>query len=109
MVPTAEAPYRRRLDTAFRQAGVEPPQHLVESLSVLVNARLLQESDMLGVMPHSVAQQYADAGTLRILPTRLPPPSGPVGVISAAGPQSPAAAAFLSTLRETVHELPRAR
>jgi len=101
IVPAADAPYRRRLDAAFRQAGVAPPRRLVESVSIAVNKMLVQKSDMLGVMPRDVAREYAALGLLRILPTKLPPPSGPVGVITAAGrPLPPAATDLLQALRE---------
>jgi DNA-binding transcriptional LysR family regulator len=101
IVPAPDAPYRRRLDAAFRQAGVAPPQRLVESVSVAVNKMLVQRSDMLAVMPRTVAREYAALGLLRILPVKLPPPSGPVGVITAIGrPLTPAAADLVQALRE---------
>ena len=58
IVPAADAPYRRRLDAAFRQAGVAPPRKLVESVSVAVNKMLVQRSDLLGVMLPDSAQAY---------------------------------------------------
>jgi DNA-binding transcriptional LysR family regulator len=52
IVPAPDAPYRRRLDAAFRQSGVAPCRgSLVESVSVAVNKMLVQKTDMLGVMP----------------------------------------------------------
>jgi DNA-binding transcriptional LysR family regulator len=108
IVPAPDAPYRRRLEAAFRQAGVAPPQRLVESVSVAVNKMLVQRSDMLGVMPRDVAREYAALGLLRILPVKLPPPSGPVGVITAIGrPLPPAAADLVQALRETARAAAR--
>ena len=105
IVPAADAPYRRRLDAAFRQAGVAPPRRLVESVSVVVNKMLVQRSDMLGVMPRTVAREYAALGLLRILPLRLPQPSGPVGVITAAGrPLPPGGAGLIQALREAARQ-----
>ncbi len=105
IVPTPEAPYRRRLDAAFRQAGVEPPHRLVESLSILVNRMLVQETDMLAVMPREVARSHAASAAVRILPVALPPPSGPVGVITVAGRALPPAAIdFVHCLREAARE-----
>lgn len=103
--PAPEAPYRRRLDAAFQQAGVAPPRRLVESVSVAVNKMLVQKTDMLGVMPRDVAREYAALGLLRILPVRLPPPSGPVGVITATGrPLPPGGAELIQALREAARQ-----
>lgn len=105
IVPAADAPYRRRLDAAFRQAGAAMPRRLVESVSVAVNKMLVQRSDMLGVMPRTVAREYAALGLLRILPLKLPPPSGPVGVITPVGrPLPPAGAELIQALREAARQ-----
>jgi DNA-binding transcriptional LysR family regulator len=107
IVPAPDAPYRRRLDAAFRQAGIAPPRRLVESVSVVVNKMLVQKSDMLGVMPRTVAREYAALGLLRILPLKLPPPSGPVGVITAIGrPLPPGAPDLIQALREAARRRP---
>ena len=105
IMPTPEAAYRRRLDAAFRQAGVEPPQRIVESLSILTNTMLVQETDMLAVMPVKVARHYVDLGAIRILPVKLPAPSGPVGVITLLGvPLTPAATYLVQMLREIARQ-----
>ncbi len=109
IVPTPDAPYRKRLDAAFRQAGVEPPQRIVESLSVQVNATLMRETEMLGVMPRDVARHYADLGLIAVLPVTLPPPSGPVGVIRAQGRPLPAAALDLIDALRDVAGAPTVR
>jgi DNA-binding transcriptional LysR family regulator len=110
IVPAADAPYRRRLDAAFRQAGVAPPRRLVESVSVAVNKMLVQKTDMLGVMPRDVAHEYAALGLLRVLPVKLPPPSGPVGVITAVGrPLPPATLDLIQALRDTARAASRRR
>ncbi len=82
VLPTPETAYRHRIDAAFRQSGVEPPAELVESMSILTNATLLEESDMLGVMPLNTARHYARSGSLAVLKVPLPLPSGPVGIIA---------------------------
>ncbi len=105
ILPTPEAAYRKRLEGAFREAGVEPPLRVVESMSILTNTMLVQETDTLGVMPRDVAELYAGVGLVRILPVRLPAPSGPVGVITAAGrPLPPAATDLIQALREAALE-----
>ena len=108
ILPTPDTAYRHRIDAAFRQSGVEPPAQLVESMSILTNTTLLQESDMLAVMPLNIARQYAKAGTLALVRVPLPLPSGPVGIITRAD-QAPVPALddLIAALRATGRALPR--
>jgi DNA-binding transcriptional LysR family regulator len=107
ILPGPDTAYRHRMDAAFRQAGVEPPARLVESVSILTNTTLLQETDMLGVLPVNVAGHYAALGTLAVLPVALPPPSGPVGTITRAGAvASPPVEQLLQALRDTGRQMP---
>lgn len=85
ILPLPETAYRQRIDAAFRNEGVDPPAQLVESVSILTNTMLLQETDMLGVLPFNVARHYVAAGSVRVLDVRLPEPSGPVGMITLDG------------------------
>ena len=103
ILPTPDSIYRKRLDEAFRKSGANPPHSVVESISILTNMLLIQESDMLAVMPGKVAKHYADLGELQILSIKPPTPSGPVGIISVLGrPLSPAAIDFIQALRESI-------
>ena len=105
-MPTTESEYRHRLDAAFRQDGVEPPVHVIESMSILTNATLLQESDMLGVMPLNVARYYRKLGLLDPLDVPSPPPSGPVGIITRlVGASAPALDELMQVLRATGRKL----
>jgi DNA-binding transcriptional LysR family regulator len=106
ILPPPETAFRKRLDAAFREAGVEPPLSIVESLSILTNTMLVRETDTLAVLPSDVAAHYARSGVLRVLPVNLPPPSGPVGVITAAGRALPPAASDLvQSLRDAAREV----
>ncbi len=110
ILPTPDAIYRRRIDEAFRQAGVQPPRRVVESLSIVTNVLLVQETDMLAIMPGRVAQHYADLGEFRILTVKPPALSGPVGVITLVGrPLTPAAMDLIQALREIALETKRQR
>ena len=110
ILPTPDSVYRRRLDDAFRQAGVEPPQRIVESLSILSNIMMVQETDMLAVMPGRVATHYAGLGEIRILPVKPPALSGPVGVITLVGrPLTPAAMDLIQALREAAFDTQKLR
>jgi len=102
LMPTPEAPYRKRLEAAFRQSGGQPPRRIIESLSLSTNKRIVEMSDALAAMPRDIARDYAAAGVLKILPVELPAPSGPVGAVTLANrPLPPAAGEFLQALRET--------
>jgi DNA-binding transcriptional LysR family regulator len=106
ILPTPETAFRKTLDKAFRRAGAEPPVSIVESVSILMNTMLVQETDMLGVLPRDVALHYQRNGAMRILPVKLPAPSGPVGIITASGrPMPPAAVDLVQALRETAKEV----
>ena len=104
--PSRDTPYRPLLEAAFRRLGVEPPRRLVESVSVLVNATLLAETDFLGVMPQKVAEHFVLQGTLAILPLELPAPTGPIGLINRAGQaMTPAMRDFVEVLAGVATEL----
>ena len=104
VLPTPDSIYRKRLDEAFRNSGVNPPQSIVESMSALTNMLLIQESDMLAVMPGKLAKHYASLRELEILPVKPPTLSGPVGIISVLGrPLTPTTTDFIQALRESTN------
>lgn len=101
IMPTPDSIYRRRLDEAFRRVGAEPPTRIVESMSILANTMLVQETDMLAVMPGRVAEHYVELGEICILPVKPPALSGPVGIITLIGRSlTPAAMDFVQALRD---------
>ena len=66
------------LDNLFGQHGIEPPRqriHLAHSASLMLT--LVQQTDMLGVTPVSVVEDYPGRDLLKVLPidfeARLPP------------------------------------
>jgi DNA-binding transcriptional LysR family regulator len=104
--PPPETAFRKRLEAAFRQVGVGPPLSIVESMSILTNITLVRETDMLCVLPRDVARHYARSDGVRILDVKLPAPSGPVGIITAAGRALPPAASDLvQALREAARDV----
>lgn len=106
VLPPPDAAFRQRIDAAFRQQGVEPPSRLVESMSIVTNKALLEGSDMLGVMPRNVARNFELAGDLAMLAVDLPPPSGPVGIITRSETSATDAQRELfDALRTVAHEI----
>jgi DNA-binding transcriptional LysR family regulator len=102
ILPPPTTPLRQRLDILFMTQAGERPRHALESVSLLTNLTLLQETHMLGVMPADVAQHFARNGLLRVLPVPLRDLFGPVALITPANrPRPPAVAALIAALRDT--------
>jgi molybdate transport repressor ModE-like protein len=62
------SPMREVLDQEFRLQQALVPQGLVETASVVTTTCLMAETDMVGVVPQSIAENYAQHGLLKILP-----------------------------------------
>ncbi len=106
VLPPHETNMRRRIDSAFRDEGIEPPAHAVDSVSLLTNRQLLLDTDYLGVLPVQVARQEALLGSLVILPLTLGATAGVIGITTRNNTRlSPAADAFLDVLRNTAADL----
>lgn len=106
ILPPPDVSLRRQLDVAFRQAGVAPPRHAVESVSLLTNRALLQAGDYLAVLPLQAGLAEAATGALVILPLTMPTVARPVGITRRAGSTlSPATETFLRVLREVSEEM----
>lgn len=59
------------LEQEFRAHDTPLPKGLIESASILTTTNLAMKSDMLGVIPDSVASRYARHGLLAIIPYQL--------------------------------------
>ncbi|ODS72020.1 MAG: hypothetical protein ABS43_19160 [Bordetella sp. SCN 67-23] len=100
ILPHASAPLRQRLDILFMEQAGARPRHAVESVSVLTNLALLQESATLAVMPADIVRQFSGSGLVRALPVPLPGLFGPVALITRAERRrSPVVEAFIDDLR----------
>lgn len=106
ILPPPAASLRRQIDIAFRQEGLEPPPHAVESVSLLTNRGLLIDADYLGVFPGQVARREAASGALAILPVTLHATARPIGITTRTNARlSPAAEVLVGMLRSTAAEL----
>lgn len=65
------SPMRDVLEQEFRAHDTALPKGLIESASILTTTNLAMKSDMLGVIPDSVASRYARHGLLAIIPYQL--------------------------------------
>jgi DNA-binding transcriptional LysR family regulator len=65
--PLQESPARLLVDQLFQDAGIALPKNITESLSLLTNIGLLQDSSTIVLMPRAVAQHFVHLGVLSIL------------------------------------------
>lgn len=62
------SPMREVLEQEFRMQQSPTPKGLIETASILTTTNLIAETEMVGVMPQSIADTYQQHGLLRILP-----------------------------------------
>jgi DNA-binding transcriptional LysR family regulator len=79
---TANAPLRVLVENEFRHAGIRLSPNAVETSSTFVAVSLLQQSDMVAVMPLDIAHFFAARGMLCILPTSLQSRMEPYGIVT---------------------------
>ncbi|WP_233833887.1 LysR substrate-binding domain-containing protein [Paraburkholderia sp. ZP32-5] len=65
--PGADAPLRASIRSFFADCQIPSPIPKVESVSVLVNLQVLQETDWLAFLPHQIAVEYQKLGVLAVL------------------------------------------
>lgn len=66
------SPQRLRFDAALGEAGVSKRLNITETASTIATTALLECSDMVAIMPASLARHYARLGVLGVLPLDLP-------------------------------------
>jgi DNA-binding transcriptional LysR family regulator len=76
------SPMRQLLELAFQEANIPSPTDLVETASILATTTLLQGTEMISVVPTSVAEHYATSGMICILPVRIKLQLEPYGIIT---------------------------
>jgi DNA-binding transcriptional LysR family regulator len=81
ILPPAETETRRVLVNTFLQAGISPPQPVIESLSVVANMAVVERAPLLTVAPVSAARARQKMGVLKILPVRVDTSVAPVSFI----------------------------
>jgi DNA-binding transcriptional LysR family regulator len=100
----AGAPMRKVLEPVFARIGAGEPHNVVETSSMMTMIALLQESQMLAVMPADVTNFNIRHGLLCRLPIELPPIMGAYGVVTRRDrPTSPSTTAFLQHLKQAIN------
>jgi DNA-binding transcriptional LysR family regulator len=94
---------RRRIEQALQQVSAMPPASILETSSILATTALLKSTDMVSVVPLDVALLYARHGMLDVRPVDMPIAMAKLNILTRKRHSpSPAAAAFLQTLRTSM-------
>ncbi len=102
IVPPAGSVLRHRFDLMFQQEDLSPPINTVETSALLFMTRMLQQSDMVGVLATEVASYYASHGLLSILPMDMPCHMDAFGLITRTDRLlSPGAKVLMKALKQT--------
>ena len=105
-MPPAPSVLRSRLDAAFLEQGVTPPQDIVETASLPVIIHLLRHSDLLTALPVESVAPYLQTGQMGVLPVDLGVRMEFFGIIRRRDQVlSPGAERVLQALRTTARRL----
>ncbi|MDM0033770.1 LysR substrate-binding domain-containing protein [Variovorax sp. J22P271] len=108
IVPTQESVAHASVREYFRKEGLAMPARRVESVSILTNAWLVSDAAMVALMPASVAERFARAGMVSILPMEGLGPFSDVGyTVRSDRPPGAATQRFLAALHDVGRELQR--
>jgi DNA-binding transcriptional LysR family regulator len=70
------------LELALAESRLASPESIVETAAILVTTTLIQHTNMVAVVPTSVANLYAGKHLISILPVRLPRRLDPYGLVT---------------------------
>lgn len=82
VVQSQPTPLREIYNQIFREAQVQAPLNLVETASTMLTVSLLQQTDMIALMPLTLVDYYHGLGVLSRLPVPLSGRLTPFGLIS---------------------------
>ena len=100
VLPRTGTPTRNLFDDAIRARGLQLPEHVIETSSLVLLRGLLLESDRLTVLSRHQVRFEEESGILATLPFPLPGTDRPFGLTSRRNAAlSPAAELFVSELR----------
>jgi DNA-binding transcriptional LysR family regulator len=94
------APQRSLFEAALREAGLHVRLDITETASTVAATVLLEASDMLAILPASLAAHYARLGVLQVVPLELPMQAAAIHLLTRRHRElSPAALGFVEVLR----------
>ncbi|WP_284946508.1 LysR substrate-binding domain-containing protein [Acidisoma cladoniae] len=90
---------RSRVERLFYEAGLQPPERVVSTNSLLMTLAYVTGSDAISIVSEAVARQQAACGQIAILPLSVALTAGAYGLIlPSQRPPSPATATMLRLL-----------
>lgn len=93
------SPMRTVIEQEFRSQHLTLPTNLIETSSILTTADIVARTEMVAVIPESVASIFSDSGRIKVLRYQIKNQLEPYGsLIRAERPCSPATKAFLMML-----------
>ena len=102
IVPPSGSILRHRFELMFQEVGLEAPVNIIETSALLFTTKMLQQSDMIGVVATDVARYYESHGIVSILPMTLPCQMDAFGISTRPDRLlSPAAKVMLRALKST--------
>lgn len=82
VVQSQPTPLREIFNQIFREAQIPAPLSLVETASTMLTVSLLQQTDMLALMPLTLVEYYSSLGVLSRVPVSVSGRLTPFGLIS---------------------------
>lgn len=95
------SPTRQYIEEVFGRLDIRTPANVIETTSVFATMKLLQASDMIAVLAHSVIHEYIEHGLLSLLPVALDRRLEDYGILTRKGDElSGPAREFIDLLRD---------
>jgi DNA-binding transcriptional LysR family regulator len=106
IVPSAGSVLRHRFELMFQEESLPAPNDLIETTALLFMTKMLEQSDLIGVVASDVALYYQGHGLVDILPVELPCKMDAFGLITRTDRLlAPAAQVMLRAIKEVAHEV----
>ena len=106
IVPPAGSVLRHRFELMFQEEGLPAPNDLIETTALLFMTKMLEQSDLIGVVASDVALYYQEHGLVAILQVELPCKMDAFGLITRTDRLlAPAAQVMLRAIKAVAHDV----
>ena len=106
IVPPPGSVLRHRFELMFQEEGLPAPSDLIETTALLFMTKMLEQSDLIGVVASDVALYYQEHGLVAILPVELPCKMDAFGLITRTDRLlAPAAQVMLRAIKAVAHDV----